>query len=288
MLEYLCVSISKGEGERWRKKSEHFGLDKSVRTSRDREGERKRSLVSKRERRLIHGFLRARTHTHIYVYSVDAHVYRDGIQDRVSIHLASLTKFRVYLLAWPVAGACAILILRSKFSTLRPATLLSCNLGTINLRELECRGLYLYPPGKITRFAKRLRNRGRKYIYIYARDIRANWRLKGGNFSFWRVFNFSLGGRKEGREGIWRTRLSKLACETRPLRVRVRIIGTDTLWRNEFRQIVNSIEYPLMEQFSELSACDESYLFVLYEKKLKVFISRLYPSFRTLENGIIW
>lgn len=73
-------------------------------------------------------FTRAHTHTHTHILYIvwTAHVYRDGIQDRVSIHLASLTKFRVYLLAWPVAGACAILILRSKFSTLRPATLLSC------------------------------------------------------------------------------------------------------------------------------------------------------------------
>lgn len=132
-----------GGGRGGGRKAKHFGLDKSVRTSRDRECERKRSLVFGRGRGGLFMAFYARARARTRIQGEGRHrgssVYSPRLANEISrIPVSS---------AWP--GACAILILRTKFSTLRPAiatvaVVASCNVGTINLRDQPVSD-YLYP-----------------------------------------------------------------------------------------------------------------------------------------------
>lgn len=96
-LKHLCscVSISKGcqsrkrkkkkEKRKGRRKTEHFCLDKSLKTSRDLVA-RKRSLLQLAR---VEPAYSCPLYVYVYIYST----YTNSIEDRVPIHFASLTKF---------------------------------------------------------------------------------------------------------------------------------------------------------------------------------------------------
>ena len=123
-LEYLCVSISKegrrgGERERWRKKSEvplRFGQKcKDESRSRVREKAVFGLRVGGGGGGLFMAFLRGRARTRTREEEV-------GGVEKIECLFTSLANeiSRMYLLARPGRGACATLIPRTKFSTLRP------------------------------------------------------------------------------------------------------------------------------------------------------------------------
>ena len=75
----------KKEKRKGRRKTEHFCLDKSLRTSRDLAA-RKRSLLQLAR---VEPAYSCPLYVYVYTYST----YTNSIEDRVPIHLASLTKF---------------------------------------------------------------------------------------------------------------------------------------------------------------------------------------------------
>lgn len=105
---------------------------------------RESGLWSSEEGEAAYSWLFTRARAHVHVYRGEGRhrgssVYSPRLANEISrIPVSS---------AWP--GACAILILRTKFSTLRPAiatvaVVASCNVGTINLRDQPVSD-YLYP-----------------------------------------------------------------------------------------------------------------------------------------------